>query len=129
MNKTLYFFLILYLLTFGLVVNSAEIIIKNDKEIIDPFNKDLSKVISKRGMYSNGDYYPIQSMVLLATLQANNSKNSFKNTAILEMPDKSQIVVFEGHIIGKEKAIVKTINQDNIILKLVDKNLQIKINK
>ena len=57
------------------------------------------------------------------------SKNSFKNTAILEMPDKSQIVVFEGHIIGKEKAIVKTINQDNIILKLVDKNLQIKINK
>ena len=68
-------------------------------------------------------------MTLLATLQANNSKKSFKSTSILEMPDKSQIVVFEGNIIGKERAIVKTINQDSIILKLTDKNLEIKINK
>tara|TARA_B110000971_G_C19772928_1_gene391708 strand:- start:241 stop:630 length:390 start_codon:yes stop_codon:yes gene_type:complete len=129
MNKYIYFFLILNLFFFGSLVNSTEIVNKKKYQTVDPFNKDLSQVISKRGMYSNGDYYPLQSMTLLATLQANNSKKSFKSTAILEMPDKSQIVVFEGDIIGKERAIVKTINQDNIILKLIDKNLEIKINK
>ena len=129
MNKIFNFFLILNLLSFASLVNSIEIEIKNNKKIIDPFNKDLSSVISKRGISSNGEYYPIQSMILLATLQANSSENSFKSTAILEMPDQSQIVVFEGHIIGKERAIVKTINQDDIILKLIDKNLQIRINK
>ena len=127
MNKILYSILILKILFFGMAVNSAEV--KKNKKIIDPFNKDLSKVIAKRGMYSNGDYYPIQSMILMATLQSSSSDNFFKSTAILEMPDKSQIVVFEGNIIGKERAMVKAINQDNIILKLIDKNLQIKINK
>tara|TARA_B110000971_G_scaffold221988_1_gene272274 strand:+ start:2939 stop:3328 length:390 start_codon:yes stop_codon:yes gene_type:complete len=129
MNKILYFFFILNFIFFGTAINSSEIKIEKNKKLADPFNKDLSKVISKRGMYSNGDYYPIQSMILMATLQANNSDNLFQNTAILEMPDKSQIVVFEGNIIGKERAVVKTINQDNIILKLINKNLQIKINK
>jgi Tfp pilus assembly protein PilP len=128
MNKYIYFFLILNFF-FGSLVNGDEMVNKKNYQTVDPFNKDLSKVISKRGMYSNGDYYPIQSMTLLATLQANNSKKSFKSTSILEMPDKSQIVVFEGNIIGKERAIVKTINQDSIILKLIDKNLEIKINK
>ena len=55
MNKYIYFFLILNFF-FGSLVNGDEMVNKKNYQTVDPFNKDLSKVISKRGMYSNGDY-------------------------------------------------------------------------
>ena len=104
---------------------------KNNQNIIDPFNKDLSQLIAKRGMYSNGDYYPLESMLLVATLYSDGKSGDtvFKNTAILEMPDKSQIIVFEGQVIGKEKALIETISKNDIVVSINLKKIKINIIK
>ena len=104
---------------------------KNNQNIIDPFDKDLSQLIAKRGMYSNGDYYPLESMLLVATLYSDEKSGDtvLKNTAILEMPDKSQIIVFEGQVIGKEKALIETINRNDIIVSINLEKIKINIKK
>tara|TARA_B100000780_G_scaffold269397_1_gene228164 strand:+ start:39 stop:431 length:393 start_codon:yes stop_codon:yes gene_type:complete len=130
MIRNLYLLLILSYLLLG-PVNTVKANEKNDEKIIDPFNKDLSQLIAKRGSYSNGDYYPLESMLLVATLYSDekNGDTVFKNTAILEMPDKSQIVVFEGQIIAKEKAFIETISKNVIVVTVNNKEIEIKISK
>ena len=100
-------------------------------KLVDPFKKDLSQLIAKRSIYSNGDYYPLESMLLVATLYSDKSSGdtTFKNTAILEMPDKSQIIVFEGQVIGKDKALIETIGKNDIVLKVNSKKITINIER
>ena len=130
MIKNIYFLLILNFIFLGLI-NVLEANEEKDVKIVDPFNKNLSQLIAKRGLYSNGDYYPLESMLLVATLYSDKKSGdiNFKNTAILEMPDKSQIVVFEGQVIGKEKALIETISKDAIVLLVNFKQIKIKISK
>tara|TARA_B110000503_G_scaffold67968_1_gene106293 strand:- start:4748 stop:5140 length:393 start_codon:yes stop_codon:yes gene_type:complete len=130
MIKNLYLLIILNSLMLAPVYGD-ETNEKNNQNIIDPFDKDLSQLIAKRGMYSNGDYYPLESMLLVATLYSDEKSGDtvLKNTAILEMPDKSQIIVFEGQVIGKEKALIETINRNDIIVSINLEKIKINIKK
>ena len=130
MIKNLYLLLILNCFLLG-PLNTVKANEKNDGKIIDPFNKDLPRLIAKRGSYSNGDYYPLESMLLVATLYSDekNGDTEFKNTAILEMPDESQIIVFEGQVIAKEKAFIETITKNAIVVIVNSEEIEIKISK
>ena len=97
-------------------------ILKKIKNNQDPFNKNLPLLIANRGLYSNADFYPLESLSLIGIL--NSEKISGNNVAIFEMPDQRQIVASVGQVIGKEKAIIQAINNTDILLSVNNQNIK-----
>ena len=96
-------------------------LLKEIKNISDPFNKNLPLLIANRGLYSNADFYSLKSLTLIGIL--NSQTISSNDVAIFQMPDQRQIVASVGQIIGKEKAMIQAINDNNILLRVNNENI------
>lgn len=108
--------------------NSTQVkLLKKIRNVADPFNKNLPLLIANRGLYSNADFYSLKSLSLIGIL--NSEKISERDVAIFEMPDKRQVVASVGQIIGKEKAVIKTINNTDILLTVNNQNILMTLSK
>ena len=119
----------------------------------DPFSKDITKELAKRQYFSSLSFYPLDTLRLVATLQVpdNESIKKFRdeilknhklklddlsknlnaisnrfvrNLAIIELPENNdQVIIYEGQIIGKNKAIIHAINKNEVVI--LEKNNKI----
>ena len=96
-------------------------LLKEPRDIEDPFNKDLPMLIKYRGVYSNAEFYSLESLILIGVLNSGNISGN--DVAIFLMPDNRQLIAFVGQTIGKEKAIIQAINKNDILLKVKNKNI------
>jgi Tfp pilus assembly protein PilP len=120
MNKI--FYIIIYLfLTFNVKAISEE-------TYVDPFNKDIPSLVSKRTDY-NALYYPIKSLKLIATLSDNSSTSdpTFLPLAIFLTPSNDQMIVAKGQEIGREKALIVRINKNDIVIDMDDEKITLKV--
>ena len=67
-----------------------------------------AQALSNSGFYKNSIIFP--------TISSND-------VAIFRMPDQRQIVASVGQIIGKEKAMIQAINDNNILLRVNNENI------
>ena len=119
MNKIFYIIISLFII---LNVN-----VISEEAYVDPFNKDLPALVSKRANY-NASYYPFKSLKLIATLSGNSkSDSSFLPLAIFLTPSNEQLIVAKGQEIGKEKALIVSINKDDIVIKTNNKELKLEV--
>ena len=100
-----------------------------EETYVDPFNKDIPGLVSKRTNY-NALYYPIKSLKLIATLSENSSSSdpTFLPLAIFLTPSNEQMIVAKGQEIGREKALIVRINKDDIVVLSNNEELMIKVN-
>ena len=96
-------------------------LLKEPRDIEDPFNKDLPMLIKYRGIYSNAEFYSLESLILIGILSSGSI--SGKDMAIFLMPDQRQLVASVGQTIGKEKAVIQAINKNDILLKVQNQNI------
>ena len=119
MNKIFYIIISLFII---LNVN-----VISEEAYVDPFNKDLPALVSKRANY-NASYYPVKSLKLIATLSGNSTgDSSFLPLAIFLTPSNEQLIVAKGQEIGKEKALIVSINKDDIVIKTNNKELKLEV--
>ena len=121
MNKI--FYIIIYLF---ISLNVSAI---SEEIYVDPFNKDIPGLVSKRTNY-NAVYYPIKSLKLVATLSDDTSSSdpAFLPLAIFLTPSNEQMIVAKGQEIGREKAVIVRINNDDIVVISNNEELTIKVN-
>lgn len=96
-------------------------LLKEPRDIEDPFNKNLPMLIKYRGIYSNAEFYSLESLILIGILSSDSI--SGKDMAIFLMPDQRQLVASVGQTIGKEKAVIQAINKNDILLKVQNQNI------